>query len=106
MTTGIRGCDNQSNSFVSFVNEEHAGDSESVNPRSYSDAYAWISQHKDKPLSVQTGRGRCIIWDNDWKVKGQWDDGKGEFVLAKVESSPQDYRMTVASTGDISLSAV
>ncbi|MEV6564623.1 hypothetical protein [Streptomyces kronopolitis] len=106
MTTGIKGCDNQSNSFVSFVNEEHAGDSESVSPRSYSDAYAWISQHKDKPLSVQTGRGRCIIWDDDWKIKGQWDDGRGEVVLAKVEHSPQDYRMTVGTTGDITLAAV
>ncbi|MFB6784524.1 MULTISPECIES: hypothetical protein [unclassified Streptomyces] len=106
MTTGIKGCDNQSNSYVSFVNEEHSGDSESVSPRSHSDAYAWISQHKDRPLSVQTGRGRCIIWDDDWKVKGEWDDGKGEFVFAAVQRSPQDYQMTVSSTGDITLSEV
>ncbi|MFD9816809.1 hypothetical protein [Streptomyces sp. NPDC059080] len=106
MTTGIRGCDNQSNSYVSFVNQEHPGDSTSVSPRTYSDAYAWISQHKDKPLTVQTGRGHCILWDDDWKVKGQWDDGNGEFVLANVEHSPQDYRMTVSMTGDISLSPV
>ncbi|MFI1965267.1 hypothetical protein ACH429_14340 [Streptomyces pathocidini] len=103
MTTGIRGCDNQSNAHVSFLNEEHAGDSQTVGPRSYGDVYAWISQHKERPLSVQTGRGRCIIWDQDWKVKGEWDDGTGEFDLAKVESSPQDYKMTVSATGDISI---
>lgn len=106
MTTGIRGCDNQSSSFVSFVNEEHAGDSQSVSPNSNSDAYAWISQHKEKPLSVQTGRGRCILWDDDWKVKGEWDDDKGEVVFATVRHSPQDYKMTVSETGDIKLSKV
>ncbi|MEV0599657.1 hypothetical protein AB0I82_10210 [Streptomyces sp. NPDC050315] len=106
MTTGIRGCDNQSNAHVSFLNEEHPGDSETVDPRTFSGAYAWISQHKEKPLSVQTGRGRCIIWDSDWKVMGQWDDGKDEFKLADVDSSPQDYQMTVSVTGDISLKAV
>ncbi|GAA3163180.1 MULTISPECIES: hypothetical protein [Streptomyces] len=106
MTTGIRGCDNQSNSQVSFVNKEHPGDSRSVGPRTYDGGvYAWISQHKDNPLNVQTGRGNCIVWDEDWKVKGQWNDGSGEFVLAEVHSSPQDYGMTVSMTGDISLSA-
>ena len=103
MTTGIRGCDNQSNSYVSFVNQEHAGDSQSVSPRSYGEVYAWISQHKERPLSVQTGRGRCVVWDDDWKIKGEWDDGSGEFVLAQVHSSPQDYSMTVSSTGDITV---
>ena len=106
MTTGIRGCDNQSSSYVSFVNEEHAGDSQTVNPRSHGDVYAWISQHKDRPLSVQTGRGRCIIWDEDWKIKGEWDDGSAEFMLAQVRSSPQDYGMTVSTTGDITIDEV
>jgi len=103
MTTGIRGCDNQSNAYVSIVNQEHAGDSQSVAPRSYKEVYAWISQHKGKPLSVQTGRGRCILWDDNWKIKGQWDNGSGEFILAKVKRSPQDFKMTVSATGDISL---
>jgi hypothetical protein len=103
MTTGIRGCDNQSNSHVSFVNEEHPADSQSVNPRTYEEVYAWISQHKDRPLSVQTGRGRCILWDDDWKIKGEWDDGSGERVLAQVRRSPQDYRMTISATGDITI---
>ncbi|GAA2495322.1 hypothetical protein ACFW9F_26215 [Streptomyces sp. NPDC059506] len=103
MTTGIRGCDNQSNAHVSFVNQEHAADSQTVGPRSFGDVYAWISQHRDRPLSVQTGRGRCILWDDDWKIKGQWDDGSGEFVLAQVRRSPQDYAMTVSPTGDITV---
>ncbi|AXI81065.1 hypothetical protein [Peterkaempfera bronchialis] len=103
MTTGIKGCDNQSNSYVSFVNQEHAGDSQTVNPRSYGDVYAWISQHKERPLSVQTGRGRCVIWDDNWKIKAEWDDGGGEFILANVRRSPQDFGMTVSSTGDITI---
>lgn len=105
MTTGIRGCDNQSNSNVSFVNAEHPADSRVISPRTYDEAYAWISQHKDNPLNVQTGRGKCIIWDSDWKVKGEWDDGKGEFILANVQSSPQDYSMSVDTTGNITLTA-
>jgi hypothetical protein len=44
-----------------------------------------------------------VIWDSDWKIKGQWDDGAGEFILAKVSRSPQDYVMTVSETGDISI---
>jgi hypothetical protein len=106
MTTGIKGCDNQSNSNVSIVNSETPGDSKVVAPRTYNgDVYAWISQHKDKPLNVQTGRGKCIIWDSDWKIKGEWDDGKGEFILANVQSSRQDYSLTVNATGNISLAA-
>jgi hypothetical protein len=104
MTTGIRGCDNQSNAIISIVNTEHPGDSQTVGARSYSEVYAWISQHKSKPLSIQTGRGRCILWDEHWKIKGEWDDGSGEFILASVHRSPQDYKMTVSPTGSISLS--
>ena len=33
MTTGIRGCDNESNANVSIVNTEHPGDSQVVSPR-------------------------------------------------------------------------
>ncbi|MFZ6179014.1 hypothetical protein [Nannocystis pusilla] len=103
MTTGIRGCDNQSNAHISIVNMEHPADSQTVGPRSYAEVYAWISQHKNIPLSIQTGRGRCILWDEDWKIKAEWDDGSGETVLANVHSSPQDYKMTVDPTGNISL---
>ncbi|MEH1938945.1 MAG: hypothetical protein V7L01_01830 [Nostoc sp.] len=105
MTTGIRGCDNQSNAHVSFVNAENPGDSKVVPPRTYQEsAYAWVSQHRDKPLNVQTGRGKCSLWDDDWKIKAEWDDGQGEMVLAKVKRSPQDYKMTINEIGDIVLS--
>ncbi|MDB9372347.1 hypothetical protein [Nodularia sphaerocarpa] len=105
MTTGIKGCDNQSNANISIVNTENRADSQVVPPRTYSEVYAWISQHRDKPLSVQTARGQCDIWDEDWKIKGQWDDGTGEFVLAQVKRSPQDYKMTITDAAEISLSA-
>ena len=104
MTTGIRGCDNESNANVSIVNTEHPGDSQVVSPRTQSEVYAWISQHRDKPLSVQTGRGKCVLWDQNWKINGQWDDGTSEFVLANVHKSPQDYKMKISDTGDISIS--
>jgi len=74
MTTGIKGCENSSNGAISFINAEHAADSQVVSPRSYSEVYAWISQHRDKPLNVQTGRGVCSLWDENWEVMGKWDD--------------------------------
>lgn len=102
MTTAIRGCNNQSDTHVSIVNREHPADSRVVPPKSYSDVYAWIPQHKAKSLSVQTVRGHCIIWDESWKIRIQWD-GSSEGVLAVVQKEPQDYEMTVSPGGDISL---
>lgn len=103
-TSGVRGCDNRSNASVSIVNSETPGDSKIVSPRTYNaGVYAWISQHRDKPLNIQTGRGKCSIWDSDWKIKGQWDDGSGEFELARVKRSTQDFSLIIADTGEISL---
>ncbi|MEH2046032.1 hypothetical protein [Nostoc sp.] len=103
MTTGIKGCNNESNATISFVNTEHAADSQVVSPRSYTEVYAWISQHREKPLKVQTGKGVCSLWDGNWKINAQWDDGSNEFTLANVKKSPQDYRMLVNEAGNISI---
>ncbi|MFC9241788.1 hypothetical protein ACFTZK_35840 [Streptomyces decoyicus] len=51
-------------------------------------------------------RGLRIIGDDTWKVKGEWDDGKGEFNRASVRHSPSDYQMTVSIAGDTTLSEV
>jgi hypothetical protein len=103
MTTGVRGCENQSNATVSFVNVEHPADSAIVPPSSYTEMYAWISQHRNRPLSVQTKKGTCYIWDQDWEIRGQWEGNSSYVTLAIVKHSPQDYKMTVDNEGDISL---
>ncbi|WP_210209060.1 hypothetical protein [Roseiarcus fermentans] len=100
-TTAISGCDNQSLATVLVVNREHTADSAYVSPRTYAkNCYMWISQHKDKPVSVQTGRGNCIIWDSNYKLMGQWDDGSAEFKINDA-SDGKDYRLIIESTGNI-----
>ena len=106
MTTGIRGCSNLSNSNVSFINRENPCDSRAIPSKGRIDVYAWIPQNKDTSLSVQTGRGTCKIWDSDWKIKGEWDTGQGDFVLVNDIKNTQDYLMTVDATGSIALSSV
>lgn len=105
MTTGIKGCNNQSQTTVSFVNSEHPADSKIVGKTTDDDnVYAWISQHKDKPLRVQTAKGMCSIWDSNWKIMSLWDiDGNQEEKLADVKGSPQDFKMTVDETGEIKI---
>ena len=54
MTTGIRGCENKSDTTVSVINVEHPGDSAVISAKSYSDVYAWVSQHRNQRFSVNT----------------------------------------------------
>ena len=103
MTTGIRGCENQSDTTVSVINVEHPGDSVVLSAKSYSDVYAWISQHRNTPLSVQTKKGTCSIWDENWEIRGQWVGDPNTVLLAAVHSSPKDFKMTVDETGDITI---
>jgi hypothetical protein len=103
-TTAISGCDNQSLATALVVNREHTADSAYVSPNTYAKyCYMWISQHKDNPVSVQTGRGNIIIWDSDWKIMGKWDDGSNEFTLAEVPANNTDYKLVVGSTGNVTL---
>jgi len=68
-------------------------------------AFAWISQHKDKPISVQTAKGTCSIWDQDWKIKGMWDLDNQEFNLINVAQDQHDYTLIIDETGDVTLRA-
>ncbi|MDJ0837114.1 MAG: hypothetical protein QNK37_11400 [Acidobacteriota bacterium] len=106
MTTAVKGCENQSDTTVSIVNTENPGDSRTVFPHSSdSEVYAWISQHKDKPLNAQTMNGLCQIWDEEWKIYGQWyGESKLEILVDNIPSSPMDYLMKVDAKGDIQLS--
>ncbi|AFZ25592.1 hypothetical protein Cylst_3443 [Cylindrospermum stagnale PCC 7417] len=106
MTTAVKGCNNLSNAFVSIVNVENPANSRVVSPGKDDRLYAWISQHKEKPLSVHTKIGRCIIWDSDWKILGQWDNDSSSFVLAELKSSPKDYLLEINSEGRIAVFAL
>ncbi|MEG3893747.1 MULTISPECIES: hypothetical protein [unclassified Microcoleus] len=107
MTTGIRGLNNQSDQGVSFINTENSRDDKFITSKTQDDSvYAWISQHRDKPLKVTTKKSTCSIWDEDWKVLGRWDNEDHDIVLERVTKSPLDFFMTIQENGNISLSAL
>ncbi|ACA17602.1 hypothetical protein M446_3196 [Methylobacterium sp. 4-46] len=104
MTTGIRGLSNRSDTGVSFVNTENSRDDRYIHPntKDYS-VYAWISQHRERPLVVQTKKGTLKIWDSDWKIYGNWN-GQSDFTLIPDAKNTQDYFINVDESGDIYLS--
>ncbi|MFI9587732.1 hypothetical protein ACIHCQ_39340 [Streptomyces sp. NPDC052236] len=104
MTTGINGCQNDSDRWVSVVNNENSKDSRICRPHGYTDVYLWISQQGDTRPSVQTKKGLMWIQDDDWRIMGQWEWSDQKVQLAKVESQPQDYLLTITADGDIRLS--
>lgn len=107
MTTGIKGLNNQSDQGVSFINTENSRDDKFITSKTQDDSvYAWISQHRDKPLKVTTKKSTCSIWDEDWKVLGRWDNEDNDIVLERVTKSSVDFFMTVDEGGSISLSAL
>lgn len=103
MTTGIRGCQNDSDRWVSVINHENRGDSRICGPNRFSDLYFWISQHGESRPSIQTKKGLMWIQDDNWKIMGEWEWGGNKIELANVESQPQDYRLNISAEGDISL---
>jgi|AGTN01.1.fsa_nt_gi hypothetical protein len=102
MTTGIRGLSNESDVGVSFINQENLTDSRYIPAKSSLEVYAWISQHSDKPLIIQTKKGVLAIWDSNYQILGSWN-GEETIILYDNTRNTQDYYTTVIETGDVQL---
>ena len=103
MTTAIKGCENNSDRMVSIINPETPSDSRTIGPETTGEVYAWISQHEENPLRIQTKRGTYSIWDKDHVL---WEKEEGERhgkMIATFSENNLDFKVTVYKGGEVSL---
>jgi hypothetical protein len=108
MVTNIVHMENSSDTSTTVLNSENVGNSAWLQPQDASGQSIWIPWHWERPLVVHTKKGVCRIVDENWKLKGRWEnDGGGDtvFLHGGGDGVGGDVKLTIRDDGNISRSA-